>query len=287
MGIKRRKIDIYIDFIKTILGFYNDIDWINIKARFIISTGRTGTKFLAKLFNQLSPNIFACHEPTPDFRKLGIDYAIGKISFEKAKKKFKIGRQAILSKLLKDGKYIYIEANCNLFSLIPIIKDIFPDYRIVHIVRDGRDYVRSAMSRSLFRADDKLKRLKASYFPDDPYCKKWDKMTRFEKICWHWVKMDSIIYEATRGDKNCLTLKFEDVFDAQNQYPGMKKLIEFFDLDMDVDFKYILSLMKKKVNKTEKYLIPDWKNWDPEKRKQFLEIAGNHMKIYGYDIGDM
>lgn len=287
MRIQIGKIRPYYELAKSKLGFFNDIDYADIKARFIISTGRTGTKFLASFFNQLSPSILAYHEPYPSFRKLGIDYASRKVPHRKALSNFKYGRMAILNRLIKSNKHIYVEANCNLFSLVPIIREVFPDYRIIHIVRDGRDYVRSAMSRLLFREDDNLKRLKASDFPSDPYYNRWGGMSRFEKICWHWVKMDEIIYESIQNDSKCLTLKFEDIFDSNTQYSEIKKLIDFFDMDIKADSEYISALMTKKINKTANYQMPHWKNWDTKKKKQFLDIAGTHMKIYGYNIEDM
>jgi len=64
------------------------MDWNNINKYFIISTGRTGTKFLAKFFNEIG-NSIAVHEPNPEFLKLAINYAKNQVSKKDKKVPFK------------------------------------------------------------------------------------------------------------------------------------------------------------------------------------------------------
>lgn len=76
----------YLNLLKLNIGLYKNLDWEEIRQIFIISTGRTGTKFLAKLLNNYS-SVFSVHEPRPHFLRLGYNYAIGNSSFEEARKK--------------------------------------------------------------------------------------------------------------------------------------------------------------------------------------------------------
>ncbi len=277
------------DFLKTILGFYNGRDWKNVKVRFIVSTGRTGTKFLAKFFDSFSSTINARHEPNPDFLKLGINYARGKVSFDKACATIKKSRLWICNEIDKNNVKIYIESNNRYFSLIPVLWKIFPDAKIVHIIRDGRDYVRSVMNRDHYTVKDgiyykKKLRLQAIDFPDDFYYDKWNKMSQFEKCCWQWVKRDSFIYKEVKHDGRAITVKFEDIFDKNKDYTGLWKIVNFMQLDISKE-KFIEKcnkFMDNKINRNKTYIFPHWKEWSKKQRQQFINIAGKHMELYGW-----
>lgn len=101
---------------KANLGFFRNRNWEGVNVAFVVSTGRTGTQFLTRFFRGLSPQIDARHEPNPDFLKLGVDFARGKISFQKAANAIKKGRLWVCDEINKTGKDIYIESNNRYFS---------------------------------------------------------------------------------------------------------------------------------------------------------------------------
>lgn len=78
----------------------------------------------------------------------------------------------------------YIESNNRLYSFINPLREIQPNAKFIHVVRDGREVVRSDMSRNFCTDMYKRYRIAASYFPNDPYYNSLDQMDRFEKICW-------------------------------------------------------------------------------------------------------
>lgn len=253
-------------------GLWRNLSWDSIQVNFIISTGRTGTKFLATFLNRVK-HIEARHEPMPDFLRLGMEFATGRASSIHARKRIVRDRRIVLKKLHKLNAKIYIESNNRLFSLIPVLRTIFKDCKIIHVVRDGRDVVRSGMSRSWYAPDDLFPRIKASDFPEDPYFGEWGMMSRFEKICWWWQKKDNFIYKSVQNRENCMTVKYEDIFDRKNGYPGLIKIMQFLEINSDV----ISNMDLRKVNETKTYRIPHWSDWEPNLRKQFARIAGEHM----------
>lgn len=275
--------------LKTALGFFNGMNWEGINTNFIVSTGRTGTEFLARFFNSLSSDIDARHEPDPDFLKLGVEYAKGKVFFEKACRIIKKGRLWICDEVKKRDKNIYIEANNRFFSLIPVLRKVFPKAKIIHIVRDGRDYVRSVMNRNYYTPQDKIYykkdlRLQAIDFPEDLYNNKWKNMSRFEKCCWEWVKKDSFIHETIKDDPLAETFKFEDIFYKKDGIEKVWQMGDFMNLDVDRDYLEYQwkELIDKKINLSKTYKFPGWDKWDEKMRKQFMDIAGGHVKKYGY-----
>ena len=65
----------------------------------------------------------------------------------------------------------------------------------MHLVRDGRDVVRSILVRDTFTNKD----LKTRYLaprPNDPYHDKWSSMNRFERICWYWQNENNVISQS-------------------------------------------------------------------------------------------
>ncbi len=280
-----------INYLKTKLGFFKKASWDGIKPIFIVSTGRTGTRSLDVFFSSILPKVYSCHEPDPDFLKLGVDYARGKVSKDRAVKTIKERRLWICDYLNKNNKTVYIEANNRYFSLIPALWQAFPDAKIIHITRDARDVVRSTMTRGFYTPSDgiyyrKNLRMQATDFANDPYYDKWQSMDQFQKAVWHWVKKDSFIHKDLKDDKRSIRIKFEDIFDKENGYQGLWQMVKFMDIGIgERTFQKQCRLtMEKKFNINRKEYYPNWLEWSLEQRKQFCDIAGQHMKLCGYDM---
>ncbi|MHA1724315.1 MAG: hypothetical protein ACTSXH_05675 [Promethearchaeota archaeon] len=289
--------------------------WKELNPKFIISNGRTGTRFLSHFFNTLSNEIDAQHEPSPSILKLRYQFGTGKFSLEKAIKKFKRERFELYTSIQKP---IYIESNPGLSSLIPVIRKVFSSYKIIHIVRDGRDWVRSTINRGIYSSKidrsltpmlpllrlfapnvikkPKIKnininaylrdiwRFRALDFKKDPYYKKWPQMSQFEKNTWLWNKIDDSIYQEIKDDPNAKTVKFEDIFNKEKKYQGINEIINFFELK-DLSKSSNLNIdefFSKKINISPLYSFPNWKLWDDTYTSQFNEIAGEKMKNYEY-----
>lgn len=262
------------------LGMFPPIEWTDIRPIFIVSTGRTGTKFLAKYFNSFN-TIYAVHEPLPTFLHMGIKYAQSKNSLGDVAGSILRKRSHIYRNVERSGANIYIECNNRLFSLVkPLIK-AFNDPKIIHIVRDGRDFVRSGMSRGWYLEGDPLPRISAKMFPDDKYYSTWNELTQFEKIVWLWQKQNKLISQDLKGYKNGITIRFEDIFYTEN-FSGLKSMMDFLEIQLDQGFSTFAKLQERKINKTKKYSIPHWKDWDESMKDSFDKIAKQFMAYYGY-----
>ena len=272
--------------------------WDSVSVAFIISTGRTGTRFLARLFSEACDGVDARHEPAPDLFRLGTGYVRSEFSFKQAVSRLRGSRQHICTQVHRNGLSTYIEANNNLAYLIPVVRTVFPDCRIVHLVRDGRTFVRSSYSkrvptagmdgtRPLVMTDqDPRRRLQATDFPDGPYYDRWPEMSRFERVCWYWAKKDGIIRDALQGDSASITVRFEDIFDAGRGFPGVWQIADFLGLTekLRAASPTVEQRMAAKENPTEAFLLPPWDDWSPEQKDQFTRIAGPHMEAQGYSV---
>ena len=262
------------------LGLLPKQTWEDIDVTFIVSTGRTGTRFFARFFGSL-PGVYARHEPKPDMVKLGVDYAAGRVPFEKAQREIERNRRAIAREVRLSEASRYIESNNRFFSLLKPLREVFPHSRIIHVMRDGRDYVRSGLGRNWYTEKDRFPRLRADMFPDDPLSDKWEELDRFEKIAWRWQKKDAILYRDVAELDNTLTVKFEDIFNAPGR-PGLFTLSNFIGLSDELVRSHLERFGTYKVNATRRSPIPAWSQWDQRMRRRFEEIAGEHMRRCGY-----
>ncbi len=266
--------------------------WFELPVKLIVSTGRTGTQFLAEFFNKFLPRSAGLHEPEPDLLSVAIGVATRGKKLENALSEIRVARKMMMQKILKGGGNCLVEANNRYFSLLPLAREIYSNLRIVHIIRDGRDYVRSGMSRPQVghwysardpHAKNDL-RLKATMFPEDPYYECWSELNAFQKITWRWVKKDSFIRKDVRDKEDSLTLHFESIFNREENYPGLRQMIDFLDLPRKIDptDSQVREFLTRPSNETKEYNIPHWTNWSEKRKKQFDEIAAEQMKKYGY-----
>ncbi len=271
------------DLVRAKLGLLGPQDWSSISKFFIVSTGRTGTQFLARFFNRF-PGVYANHEPNPDFLELAIEYAKGAVSTEKAIETIERTRRAMFRRIKRKDASIYVESNNRFFSLLVPLQDAFSDFKIIHLIRDGRDYVRSGMSRPWYTERDPYegKRMKATCFADDEYNEKWAEMSRFEKIAWRWQKKDAFILRDLKSMSNVLTLKFEELFQSED-YKGLRKMCEYIGLPTEETNHTIEQMISEKINATDEYTMPRWTDWDSELIQKFDTIAGTHMRKYYED----
>lgn len=270
--------------------------WDNIQVAFIVSTGRTGTMFLAKFLDDHVSGVLARHEPFPDLLEQSISYFRGELSRTQARDAFAQGRRKNCNLTHLNRCDHYVESNNFLSYMLPALKELFPQARFVHVTRSGPEFVRSIMSKQVGRSkgsepalfmseNDTDQRLRGTDFPDEDYADRWNSMSRFERICWYWMRHDRLLHDQLENYSNAMRVKFEDIIDAQRGFPGVWSTLEFLGLadrfsNENCDLRRIFS---HKSNGSESYTIPHWNDWTPAQRQQFVEIAGAHMERCGYE----
>ena len=281
--------------LKRNLGVKKRDPWEGKKCIFIVSTGRTATKFFARFFSERFDAVHAVHEPPLDIFPVAVAYFRGKISYQKARFLFDYYRKRILKEMERNGTSIYIESNPRLAFMLPIIKNIGQDHHIIHIVRDCRSYVRSGYSKETTIGGQKVKvrseadsrkRITAQDFPDDPYGKKWDEMSRFERNCWFWQKKDRLIQNELIDEPNAHTFFYEDLFSSLNADKTWRDLIDVLELKgLEKNATSIQDFLKSNVeNQNPHYELGAWEDWPMEYKEKLIEIAGDHMKELGYEL---
>jgi hypothetical protein len=265
------------------------------KIFFIVSTGRTGTKFFERFLHDNFQNVYAVHEPRPDMFDIGTKKIREKTKRSEIVQYIKNNRINELEKSLKQSKNIYVETNpFNSFILEELI-DVFPNAKFIILYRNPEDYVKSALNKSpisdpskmmFYAENDGRKRISAKDYSNDKYYNQWDKFNRIEKISWYWNKCNlELLNFSEKYPEKSLSLKYEEVFDPNviSRRTTLIKFLDFLNLNSGtLKLDVIIEEMTKKANQTEKLLYEGYNNWSEAEKDSFDEITNEVKKILKY-----
>jgi hypothetical protein len=248
------------------------ITWIKEwKFFFILGFGRSGTAFMANFLNQArGAHVF--HEPVfEDF------YAHARAHYNpKAAEWYLQGfrKKEIYARMRHIPSGIYGETNANLRCHANAIKVAFPGVQLFHLVRDGRDVVRSHMSRRTMTLRNPFS---MSMHPTetDPWQARWHEMDRFARICWYWQEENRRL-RTTIGK----TVQFEKILSSYEFFAG--EILEPCSIHIEKRVWELTIAIPR--NTTNEFSMPKWDQWTPEQQKTFREICGEEMAQCGYDI---
>jgi len=158
-----------------------------------------------------------------------------------------------LIKSVHDEGYNFIESTvCIRFHFENIVK-IYPECLIVHLVRDGRDFVRSGFNRNWFRK----------------------KKNRFNKICKHWsigqrqmIEGMKKIPKKNRGG----IVKLEDL---------IKGDINWFIESIGLESIEKIKMISSNATKTP-FILPKWDKWDQKLVNASKIYMGKELEYFGY-----
>lgn len=248
--------------------------WLeNANLFFGFSCYRSGTVFLTNILKTEFPNWHIEHEANVDdywnYAKVMRDEA-------EALKYFKEFRKGEICFRVKDFQRLdgYGEINPFLRLHAGAVKGTFPQAKLFHVVRDGRDVVRSIMSREILTRKDPMSKLIRPP-AGNPYAAKWKQMDRFEKVCWQW-QFDNASIRKHVGHR----VEFEK-FRADYDYFRVA-VLDYLGLHLEkADWEKYTTSPK---NITPKYAIPKWQDWTTQKKESFERICGDEMKALGYSL---
>ena len=285
---------------------------------FICSTGRTGTQFFGKRISDSIEDCFSVHEPAAvwlsrpkewrekskifgPFRmtigqflpsnsmfKLSADRAAGRIGDKKAREYVYKQRKRYVSKVKQS---LYVESNAHLYGVLDLLSEIFPNCKIIYVMRDPRTWIRSALNTPeyvLYSPID-FRFFKASVraidFENDPYYHRWEQMDKFEKYCWYYNKVNSFALSLMQGKDNFRIFRFEDLFQSSDRVSEFKSMLDFATNFENHQYQYHLKeeMIKKKVHsRSKKGKLPDWNEWEPRLAQTIMEHCSRWFLEYGY-----
>lgn len=282
----------------------------------VTSLGRTGTKFFATFFREIIFDGVALHQPDiisredgllKQFQESGLYNLVvlrtlGKwslIRLSDAKVKGDISRAEATQELLRQRRDfikaqpggLYVESSSGYYGLLDVLSETFRHYRAVYLVRDGRSWVRSQMNWGGLYADKGFIKSKlahtwptAAEFKADPYRSQWAKMTRFERVCWAWARLNGYALDRLSTNSNVRLFRFEDIFKAEDRYDHLADLVQFtttFPGLEPIETRPIEGWLEKRIHQSAGQ-FPDWPNWSAFQKQRFDEICGPLMARLAY-----
>ena len=249
------------------------------KPVFLISTGRTGTKYFANFFQSFGINVASYH--TSSFtRFLNI---LSNMYYKELLSKKVMG--AIWRRLkyekIQSHNYRYIECNPYYYNLIDIISSFFPEAKFIFIIRAPKSFIISHIKWEKQRWQSMFANRAIPFWQPVSY---WDQIRGFgnkyhQRVEFYskiWVRKNTMIWESIVNKDNAITVKFEEVFDPVTGVDVITKIVEWLNISLDrqIDREMII----KKINKTKKAQ----NIWDKDCERIMNKYCRSLMEYFGY-----
>jgi len=244
---------------------------------FVMGSGRSGTQLLSDLLDSAgTAKVF--HEPnfwedvgSMDTFRRSPELAV---CFWKEFRSLEVYRRW----MEKPKSQMYGEVNSTIRYQTHAIKQLFPNAKMILVVRDGRGVIRSVMGWHQFYGPKSKGAYALSPLQGDPYLSEWPKMSRFEKICWSLNNAHEFLMchipEKRWLQLEQLTSDFDYFTERFSKYLGIEIPYETWQA----------SVSRKSRNASKTYDLPEWQEWSTEQKKSFERICGETMIKLGYTI---
>jgi hypothetical protein len=256
-------------------------NWKDTPCVFTVSTGRTGTVTLIELIS-LSPRVQAFHEPKPLLGDLNVKafYNLNQ-NPEQYRKAFIRNRWKKISAAGFREK-IYVEHSV-MVAFMPLIADLLPNSKFIHLYRHPGAVVRSGMRRGWFQGHE-WDHYRVS--PNEGHADRnlWDsEWGPFEKNCWFWnrINAEGIRLAESLGQDRVMQVAFERLVDSEDSVVG--EIFDFIGVSRPGESQ-IKKVLAKKHNSQQSNEFPVYSDWDLHLKRQLKSIAGGVMKKLDYDL---
>lgn len=267
--------------IKDIENFENfpEIMLQNLRALFVLSTGRCGTDFLNHVLKKFEP-LDVHHEGDSKFAiasRYLYDHS-HEISQRGGELAFLAGRHHALQDAYLFNK-IYIETNNRLTFFAPFILSVLPHVRFIHLVRHPGEFVRSGMRRGYYTAHSIADYTKIRPKDTDEAQGKWAKYSRVEKISWLWYRTNKFIEKIKlMHPEKVLFIKSEQLFNDTEQTVSLISEFAGFDAGPDIE----INVGPKNMQRAGHY--PHYQNWSNVDKNAMKTITGELAAKYNYHL---
>ena len=240
------------------------------KVYFFLSTARSGSKWLSK-FLESATSVDAKHEFCLNHR-----YTNGSLYFEKRtshgltdliQKSDQVKEMlAEIHNWVQSRSRDYAEVNVYLEQFVDVLKQIFPEAKLIHLHRDPKDVVRSILNRDWYSTPQDTQHPPINI-------KDWNNLSQFEKCCWYVRQTNLNLMKAC--DKR---INFESmVSDLDYLYDHLRSL------GIAVYPRLVNYIFKIKSNDNHYQNIPIYTYWSPLHKYIFNKICLSVSIDLGYE----
>jgi hypothetical protein len=245
---------------------------------FILSSGRTGTKFLARYFDLNFEGVVGRHEP-PSSRLLGLAFHARRAGLP-AERFLRLLLERKRRQSEEHGDSLYIESNPYLSGCFYLIGGVWGEVTIIHVVRDPRDTVRSAINHGMSRGlKGAANRLLSFGHPKGRHHRGAGGQLRWiDRGARTWVLFNSLIRRHGGIMADYHLIHFENIFDSSCS--GLRHLCDLFGLEYR-DEDAPLS-PRERVNPGRLDIMPPWREWTAAQCLALHHRCTPLMEEFGY-----
>lgn len=283
---------------------------------FIVSGGRTGTKFFGTVLGDLVEGGFSVHEPdmlkdrlaarevldrisrfgfhymvtgrllgTRGLRPLSDRYLRGQVDLQSAALTIRRSREHYHATA---EQRLVIESNSQWHGLLPPLRVAYPQARVVCIVRDPRDWITSTLNHGHRRGSRDTverfgqQRISPGTVGDTGWAGRWLSMSPLQRLCWDWMFITSLLESFSQTDERARLFRFEDLFDPAQ--PDVRRgLLDF--IATHEGKRYSIhdpeAAFRRRINASSGS-TPQWQHWSSGDAAFLEAMCGPLMRRHGY-----
>ncbi len=253
------------------------------KTAIIVSSGRTGTHFLAQYFSANYPGVIAAHEPRPRqiLRFCSNLYTAGRLSPAGLARVLTWSRQKKSRRMQADnGVRCYIESNPFLYGFAGVLDAVWTAPMVIHVVRDPRAYVTSSLNHGNTRG---LKWLLGKFMPfwlpdGRRFLAAGRTASPLGIAASHWRVVNETITESAACVTGYHRFYFEELFD--DSFSGLRRLCELLDLDFIANGTAVTP--QERTNASRDRSVGKWQTWTAAQCREVHDICMPMMADFGY-----
>jgi hypothetical protein len=255
---------------------------------FIISTGRSGSKFIHSFLDQ-SDEIVSFHEAFPTLQYFSNFAFHNQDKNNLLEAMFMSARFELILDSYNRNK-VFVESNQCLSFFFPIIARIFKKSKFIHLIRHPGDFVRSAIMKGWHLNDSiwESGRVRMNHTAE------WNKLNHIEKLAWVWKTTNEFIHNYFRNlsCERCLTIRFEDMVSRPEI---LNNIYSFVGCSKAIKAETISEFLSRKINEHKIGLneppnmkklafYPKYQEWPASDKHIILEYVGSHCNHYNYNL---
>jgi len=245
----------------------------------ILSSGRTGTQFLAHFFDANFADVVARHEPPPSrwLRLASHAHMQGRLSRDALRALLGWKRRRFDDRIAADW---YVESNPFLAGFAGVLRDVYADALVIHVVRDPREHARSSLNHGTGSGWKGLaNRVVPFWYPDVRRILALDHAPSWlGRAAGLWTIANRWLLDAGAGLAHYHRFAFETVFDAESS--GLRAICALLGLDFPADGAEVRP--EQRINASRRGACPDWRAWSRADCRALHRICGPLMGELGY-----
>ncbi len=248
---------------------------------FLVSTGRTGTKFFSSFFSTYAVDVASYHT-TRHTRLLNV---LGNMHRQKliSRSIMKAFWKQIKFREIQSHELRYIECNPYYYNIIDIITEFFPEAKFIFVIRFPKTFVLSHIKWERQRWKSAIANRLIPYWQPTSYLDqlrgfKHDYYQRVEFYSKVWARKNAAIRENAVDNTNAMILKFEEIFHHTKGVDVMARLTKWLDIELKAPITK--EMVTAKIN-TSKGTANDI--WDDHCTKIMNRFCFSLLRDLGYE----